>query len=42
MASRQKRSRLLRRDGNLCGMHLKGCKTMIESVGNAEVDHIFT
>ena len=42
MVSRQKRSRLLRRDGNLCGIHLEGCEKMIESIGNAEVDHIFT
>ena len=42
VTSRKKRSRLLRRDGHLCGIHLGGCRRRIHSIGGASVDHIFT
>ena len=42
MSSSKKRSRLLRRDGFLCGTHLGGCGKRIESIRGATVDHIFT
>ena len=42
MASTKMRSRLLRREGHLCGIHLGGCRRRINSIGKASVDHIFT
>ena len=42
MSSSTKRSRWLRRDGFLCGIHLRGCGKRIESIRDASVDHIFT
>ena len=42
MSSSKQRSRLLRRDGFLCGTHLGGCGKRIESIRGATVDHIFT
>ena len=42
MRSTKKRTRLLRRDGNICGLHLGGCGERITNseIRNATVDHI--
>ena len=42
MKSSQRLSRLLPRDGHLCGIHIGGCGKKIRNRTDATVDHIFT
>ena len=42
MNNRKRLSHLLPRDGNLCGIHVGGCRTQIRNRADASLDHIFT
>ena len=42
MNNRKRLSQLLPRDGNLCGIHVGGCRMRIRNRADASLDHIFT
>ena len=42
MKSNKMLTRILSRDGHLCGVHIGGCGKPIRNRADATVDHIFT